>query len=214
MVSGIRTLITKKNKLMAFVQLEDLYGTAEVVVFPTVFERAGDCIREDSVIVVSGRLDVRDDEQAKILADNITDIANADKLAEEFTSRSRSASHAPHFGRNASMHALQQGSHGWQHNAKQRRDDSHARSISARVKIRIPEEGSIAGTAGAMTEREVLNAIKKITDAYPGSEPPMIYLRNGKIVTKGSGVKPTLAFAERMAELVGNANIRIREIAR
>ena len=94
MVSGIRTLITKKNKLMAFVQLEDLYGTAEVVVFPTVFERAGDCIREDSVIVVSGRLDVRDDEQAKILADNITDIANADKLAEEFTSRSRSASHA------------------------------------------------------------------------------------------------------------------------
>lgn len=214
MVSGIRTLITKKNKLMAFVQLEDLYGTAEVVVFPTVFERAGDCIREDSVIVVSGRLDVRDDEQAKILADNITDIANADKLAEEFTSRSRSASHAPHFGRNASMHALQQGSDGWQHNAKQRRDDSHARSISARVKIRIPEEGSIAGTAGAMTEREVLNAIKKITDAYPGSEPPMIYLRNGKIVTTGSGVRPTLAFAERMAELVGNANIRIREIAR
>ena len=53
-----------------------------------------------------------------------------------------------------------------------------------------------------MTEREVLNAIKKITDAYPGSEPPMIYLRNGKIVTTGSGVRPTLAFAERMVRFI------------
>ena len=44
----------------------------------------------------------------------------------------------------------------------------------------------------------------------------MIYLQNGKIIGTGNGggVRPTLEFAESVAELVGNANIKIEVIAR
>ena len=44
--------MTKNNKMMAFVDLEDLYGEVEVVVFPNVYERCREAIEEDNVVVV------------------------------------------------------------------------------------------------------------------------------------------------------------------
>ncbi len=71
MVSGKRILLTKKNTQMAFIQLEDLSGTVEVVVFPNVFERAKEFLSEDSVIVVKGTVNCREEEEPKILAEKI-----------------------------------------------------------------------------------------------------------------------------------------------
>lgn len=71
MVSGKRILLTKKNTQMAFVQLEDLHGTVEVVVFPNVFERCKSLLTEDAVIVVKGTVNCREEEDPKILADKI-----------------------------------------------------------------------------------------------------------------------------------------------
>ncbi len=47
-----KNLVTKNNKMMAFVDLEDLYGEVEVVVFPNVYERCREAIEEDNVVVV------------------------------------------------------------------------------------------------------------------------------------------------------------------
>ena len=39
MIVSRRTMITRKNTMMAFLQIEDLYGVAEVIVFPNVYEK-------------------------------------------------------------------------------------------------------------------------------------------------------------------------------
>lgn len=74
MISSKRTLITKKNKMMAFIQLEDLFGTVEVVVFPNIYESTVELMRNDAVIVVKGTINFKEDEAPKILADKIFDI--------------------------------------------------------------------------------------------------------------------------------------------
>jgi len=74
MISTKKTLITKKNKMMAFLQLEDLYGTTEVVVFPNVYEAALGLLKNDGVIAVRGSVNFKEDEAPKLLADKIFDI--------------------------------------------------------------------------------------------------------------------------------------------
>lgn len=74
MISSKKTLITKKNKMMAFIQLEDLYGTTEVVVFPNVYEAALGLLKNDGVIAVHGSVNFKEDEAPKLLADKIFDI--------------------------------------------------------------------------------------------------------------------------------------------
>ncbi len=74
MISSKKTLITKKNKMMAFIQLEDIYGTTEVVVFPNVYEAALGLLKNDGVIAVRGSVNFKEDEAPKLLADKIFDI--------------------------------------------------------------------------------------------------------------------------------------------
>ncbi len=82
-VTGRKTLITKNNKMMAFVDMEDLYGTVEVVVFPNVYERYGALTAEDAVISVSGKVNFKEGEVPKLLADRITDIRQLGELAAD-----------------------------------------------------------------------------------------------------------------------------------
>ncbi|MGI6722203.1 MAG: DNA polymerase III subunit alpha [Anaerovoracaceae bacterium] len=73
-ITGKRVLITKSNRQMAFVQMEDFYGTTEVVVFPNVFEKYAHLLKEDAIIAVRGTINCREDEQPKLLADSINDV--------------------------------------------------------------------------------------------------------------------------------------------
>ena len=73
---GIITHITVKqtraNKAnMAFVTLEDLYGTIEVILFPKVFLEYENLIFEGNVIAVSGTLSLEEDKDAKILVNSV-----------------------------------------------------------------------------------------------------------------------------------------------
>lgn len=73
-ITSKKTLITKNNKMMAFVDMEDLYGPVEVVVFPNVYERYGSIVTEDSIISVSGTINFKEGEVPKLLAETIVDL--------------------------------------------------------------------------------------------------------------------------------------------
>ncbi|WP_027398828.1 DNA polymerase III subunit alpha [Anaerovorax odorimutans] len=73
-ISSKKTLITKNNKMMAFLQIEDFYGNFEVIVFSNVYEKNIGLIKEDSIIVVKGTVNFKEDEEPKILANKIFDI--------------------------------------------------------------------------------------------------------------------------------------------
>lgn len=73
MVSGRKTKITKNNKLMAFVEIEDLYGSAEIVVFPNAYEKYQALTEEGAIVAVSGKVNLKEDQAAAILADSFKD---------------------------------------------------------------------------------------------------------------------------------------------
>ena len=75
-ISAKKNLITRNGKMMSFVDMEDMYGTVEVVVFPNVYEKCSSLINEDSIISVSGTINFKEGEMPKLLADSISDLTN------------------------------------------------------------------------------------------------------------------------------------------
>ena len=71
-VTSVRTILTRTEKQMAFVQLEDLQGAVEIIVFPRLFEETRDKWQEDKILAVTGTIDYKDGV-SKILADSVQD---------------------------------------------------------------------------------------------------------------------------------------------
>ena len=75
-IGGILTAVkgkaTKKGDYMAFVTLEDLTGEIECLVFPRVYERYQAMLQEDTAVIITGRLSVREEEAPKLLAEQIS----------------------------------------------------------------------------------------------------------------------------------------------
>lgn len=63
--------MTKNNSKMSIITVEDLYDAIEIMVFPLVFQRCESALQEDGFVVVEGRLNLRDDEPPKLIADKI-----------------------------------------------------------------------------------------------------------------------------------------------
>ena len=69
-IQGSRRVITRAGSTMLVVTLEDLQGSVEVVVFPKVFAETANAWADDSVVLVSGRVDHRD-ETAQVLCETV-----------------------------------------------------------------------------------------------------------------------------------------------
>ncbi|MCQ2437263.1 MAG: DNA polymerase III subunit alpha [Clostridia bacterium] len=71
LVADKKMKATKNGSMMAFVQLEDIYGVTEVLVFPKVYERVGNAIVPDTPVLMTGRLSIREEEDPKLLLDKV-----------------------------------------------------------------------------------------------------------------------------------------------
>ncbi len=65
---------TKNNKIMAFLTLEDLVGTVEIVVFPRDYEKNAHMMEEDQKVFIQGRVSAEDDKPSKLICEKITDF--------------------------------------------------------------------------------------------------------------------------------------------
>lgn len=81
-VESINKKFTKNQKIMEFVKFEDLYGIIELIVFPQKYEEFSDLIKEDNVLLVSGRLSIIEGEDAKLIVDNVK-IIDSDEVEEQ-----------------------------------------------------------------------------------------------------------------------------------
>ena len=68
-IANRKNKITKNNSQMAFLRLEDLYGTIEVIVFPKILQKLSGILSEGSAVMVEGRVSIREDEEPKILCE-------------------------------------------------------------------------------------------------------------------------------------------------
>ena len=71
MISGVTIKYTKQSKAMAFINLEDLTGTVEVVIFPNSYEKARSLISEGNKVFIQGRVQVEEEKDAKLICQDI-----------------------------------------------------------------------------------------------------------------------------------------------
>ena len=82
-ITSVKKKYTKNNTIMAFVIVEDLYGSTEIIVFDSCYNRSSGILLEDNIVLVDGRLSIREDDDVKIVANSITDFETVAKQAQE-----------------------------------------------------------------------------------------------------------------------------------
>ena len=78
-ITSVKKKYTKNNTLMAFVTVEDLYGPTEIIVFDSCYKNCSSILINDNVVLVEGRLSLREDEEPKIVAKNIQEFVEVKK---------------------------------------------------------------------------------------------------------------------------------------
>lgn len=74
MISAYKKLQTRSGSFMAFVTVEDLYGSVECVCFPKVYDRIKSFLAPDAVVSLSGKIDVNEDKAPTIIVDKMTEF--------------------------------------------------------------------------------------------------------------------------------------------
>ena len=79
MITASKVIRTKRDELMAFIQLEDLHGSVEVVVFPSIYATCQELLGDDRPVFVQGKVQ-QDEKGTKILADTLIPMAKAEAI--------------------------------------------------------------------------------------------------------------------------------------
>jgi DNA polymerase-3 subunit alpha len=80
-ITSLKKMLDKKQNMMAFATLEDFSGGVELVLFSTCYEKGKDYIDIDKMVLVEGRINTREGEAAKIIANEVLPL---EKLTERF----------------------------------------------------------------------------------------------------------------------------------
>ena len=81
-INSIKKKFTKTNKIMAFITIEDLHGSMEILAFENCYQASVNSLMEENIVMVEGRLSVREDEgNVTIIANKIQDFSEATNIA-------------------------------------------------------------------------------------------------------------------------------------
>ncbi len=75
-INSVKIKTTKSNSTMAFIQVEDIGKDIEMIVFPRIFSENLHLLKENNIIFVTGRVSMREDEEAKIICEKIISADN------------------------------------------------------------------------------------------------------------------------------------------
>ena len=81
LIQSMKLKTTKSNTTMAFLTAEDLYGAIEVIVFPKTLTEYMPLLQEGKVVLLKGRVSVREDEEAKVVCESVEPAPAADGTA-------------------------------------------------------------------------------------------------------------------------------------
>ncbi len=76
MITEKRVKYTKNNQMMAYVTLEDLVGSVEVIMFPKAFEKYSLKVAEDAKVFLSGRVQLEDEKDAKLICETVESFSD------------------------------------------------------------------------------------------------------------------------------------------
>ncbi len=76
MITEKKIKYTKNNKIMAFLTLEDLTGSVEVIVFPKTYEEYAEDLEEDAKVFLTGRISVEEERDGKLICEKVVRFAD------------------------------------------------------------------------------------------------------------------------------------------
>ncbi|MGL5950163.1 MAG: OB-fold nucleic acid binding domain-containing protein, partial [Cetobacterium sp.] len=81
-ISEVNQKVTRNNSIMAFLRFEDLTASIEVIVFPKTLDRVRNLIAADSLVVIKGRVSMKEDEPVKLICETIEPLekVNSSKI--------------------------------------------------------------------------------------------------------------------------------------
>lgn len=95
MIAGIKKLQTRSGSFMAFVTVEDMYGTVECVCFPNVYDRVRSFLAIDAVVSLSGKIDINEEKAPTIIVDRMTEFKLEEGSAPVSASKEKKEAEAP-----------------------------------------------------------------------------------------------------------------------
>ena len=193
MVSGVRTMITRKSQEMARMTLEDFDGVIDVIVFPKVYEKKRNLVSNDMIVGISGRVSFKDESDAEILAEDIVPIENIAELGRSYDPRGRRG---------------QRYDAGENYDTLRRSDvpQRPAAPVSDPVKLRVPQE--VLDAHGEA--RRLLFHLTDMMSIYPGSRDVLVYLPGKKAIrcTDQNRVTFTDELKAKLVRLLGTENVK------
>ena len=93
-VTSIKKKTTKNDTTMAFVTVEDIYGSTELLVFPKVYAQFSHLLLPGNILLIEGRVSLRDEEEIRVIPDRISPCPNKDAV-EDSASQTASLPPAP-----------------------------------------------------------------------------------------------------------------------
>ncbi len=79
MLQGVTRKITRNGAMMAFTMIEDLSGTMEAIVFPKTYDKVVEFLKEDTIVLIRGRLSIKEEENPKIIIEEIENLETLNK---------------------------------------------------------------------------------------------------------------------------------------
>lgn len=189
-VSSAKKITTKNNQPMAFVQLEDLSGTVEVVIFPTLIEKYGALIDSNTPLIIDGRLNLKDGA-VKMIASTIYLI---DDELPPFVTRNGN-------GNNNHVDYNTNGNNRYNDNHYPRHPKTTPPAKQSKLEIIIPR--------GA--QKNILETIKAILLQNPGSLPVTLLIpQNGDLHEINTRLKIELSpqLDVELKKIVGESGIK------
>lgn len=205
---------TKNNQVMAFITLEDLVGSVEVVVFPRDYEQYSSLLTEDAKIFVRGRVSVEEDKDAKLICEQIASFEDAARGGELFPRRGgrsfAGGSGGNQSGQNAKWRpdageqGMRQQGMPQQSRTQHNPDAAGSSRVPTGIWVQFPTV-----EAYQQAERQLLEA----TADSDGQDHLVIYIQNPKswkVLPDHLNVQADEDLRRRLCAIFGEENVKIR----
>ncbi len=190
MITGKTMKYTRNNKVMAFLDVEDLLGVTEVLVFPNTYERYATMLKEEEKVFIEGHVSSEDDKASKLILDHLVTFRDAESLRQD-----------PVFGRPPA--------------GRQAERRAEERQVPQEIR---KEETSLQELWLAFDSQdayyEMQNEVRERLELSPGTSPVVIYVREPKSVLRlpdTTGVTITDPLLYSFRQLFGEESVRVVE---
>ncbi|MGI6108857.1 MAG: DNA polymerase III subunit alpha [Eubacteriaceae bacterium] len=153
LVKSTRTQLTRNKDLMAFARLEDVYGGIDLVVFPRYYEKFRRMLKEDTPAVVRGKICYDEEMNVSVCVERMQTLSD---LTERMKEKKNSG---------GSSHIENQNSIKTKNIVREDENNGY----------KLTESGTLVLHFADLSQKTLLEPIKKILSSFPGQSPVILY---------------------------------------